>query len=64
MWLVSLHEGEPPIALTRDDPSAKWGYSLSPDGRYIAYPPEVERGSSIWLVDLGDALAQGDGRQQ
>lgn len=55
--LVSLREGERPVAVTRDDPSTRWGYSLSPDGRHVAYPAEIPRGSSIWRVDLGDVLA-------
>lgn len=57
VFLVSLREGERPVALTRDDPSTRWGYELSPDGRYVAYPAEILRGSSIWRVDLGDVLA-------
>jgi Tol biopolymer transport system component len=57
--LVSLREGERPVAITRDDPSIRWGYSLSPDGRYVAYPAEISRGSSIWRVDLGDVLTDG-----
>jgi len=52
IWLVSLREGEAPVNLTRDDPSTMWDYSLSPDGRYIAYPAEIPRGSSIWRIDL------------
>jgi len=59
VFLVSLREGELPVALTRDDPSTRWGYELSPDGRYIAYPAEISRGSSIWRLDLGDVLAEG-----
>jgi Tol biopolymer transport system component len=59
VFLVSLREGERPVALTRDDPSMRWGYSLSPDGRYVAYPAEIPRGSSIWRLDLGDVLAEG-----
>lgn len=63
VWLVPIQEGVRPVNLTRDDPAQKWGYLLSPDGRYVAYPSEVRRGSSIWLVDLGDALAQGSRRR-
>lgn len=58
VFLVSLREGERPVELTRDDPSTRWGYSLSPDGRYVAYPAEIPRGSSIWRIDLGDVLTQ------
>lgn len=52
IWLISLREGDPPVNLTRDDPSTMWDYSLSPDGRYIAYPAEIPRGSSLWRIDL------------
>lgn len=54
VWLFSLREGESPIAITRDETAEFWYYSLSPDGRYIAYPGAVPRGSSIWIADLGD----------
>jgi Tol biopolymer transport system component len=50
--LVPLRDGEAPINLTRDDPAPKWGFSLSPDGRYIAYPSEVWQGGTIWTMDL------------
>ena len=59
VFLVSLREGERPVAVTRDDPSVGWTYELSPDGRYVAYPAEIPRGSSIWRVDLGDVLEGG-----
>ncbi|MCK5447299.1 MAG: PD40 domain-containing protein [Gemmatimonadetes bacterium] len=57
VWLFSLREGEPPVALTKDETTEFWYYSLSPDGRHIAYPAAVPRGSSIWMVDLGDMPA-------
>jgi len=59
VWLFSTREGEPPVAITRDENSEFWYYQPSPDGRYIAYTGEIQRGSSLWLVDLGDALASG-----
>lgn len=52
-WLACV------FAITRDETTEFWEYQLSPDGRYIAYPGEISRGSSLWLVDLGDALASG-----
>jgi dipeptidyl aminopeptidase/acylaminoacyl peptidase len=52
IWLVSLREGDPPVNLTRDDRSMMWDYSVSPDGRYIEYPAEIPRGSSLWRIDL------------
>lgn len=56
VWLVPVGEGGTPVALTRDEAADIWFYQLSPDGRYVAYPGEVGRGSSLWMVDLGDAL--------
>lgn len=58
IWLVSLAEGESPVALTQDDPAPVWDYALSPDGRFIAYASEIQRGSSIWRVDFGDLLTK------
>jgi Tol biopolymer transport system component len=57
VWLVPVREGEQPVAITRDESFDFWEYQLSPDGRYIAYPGEIPRGSSLWLVDLGAAMA-------
>ena len=50
--LVPLTNGAKPINITRDDPSPKWGFELSPDGKWIAYPGEIWKGSSVWKVDL------------
>ncbi|MGB5526236.1 MAG: hypothetical protein WBO43_02770 [Gemmatimonadota bacterium] len=55
VWLFSMREGESPVALTSDETTEFWYYSLSPDGRYIAYPAAVPRGSSIWMVELSTA---------
>jgi Tol biopolymer transport system component len=57
VYRVSVRKGEQPVAITRDEDSEFWYYQLSPDGRYIAYQGEIRRGSSLWLIDLGDALA-------
>jgi Tol biopolymer transport system component len=54
--LVPLREGESPIVLTRDDPASKWGFVLSPDGRYIAYPGEVWQGGAVWTMDLSPTV--------
>jgi Tol biopolymer transport system component len=56
VWLFPVRNGGQPVAITRDETSEFWSYQLSPDGRYIAYPGEIQRGSSIWMIDLGDAL--------
>jgi TolB protein len=31
---------------------ATWGNELSPDGRWVVYPAEVWRGSTLWRLDL------------
>jgi hypothetical protein len=56
VMLVPNRDGEQPVILTRDDPSAKWGQFLSPDGRHVAYPAEVWQGGSIWMMDLSPAV--------
>jgi hypothetical protein len=58
--MVPLREGEKAVAITRDDPSPRWGFEVSPDGRYIAYPGEVWRGSAIWMIELNGVLAARD----
>jgi Tol biopolymer transport system component len=56
VWLMPVDPGQDPVALTRDDPGLAWNFVLSPDGRHIAYSSRRSRGSSLWLVDLGEAL--------
>lgn len=56
VWLVSLRDGDQPVELTRDESAGIWGYGLSPDGKYVVYPAEVSRGSSLWRLDFGDVL--------
>jgi len=54
--LVRLSDPERPVILTKNDAGSKWGHALSPDGKYIAYPPELSHGSSIKMIDLTDVL--------
>jgi len=56
IWLVPLRNGARPIQLSRDETDGILTNILSPDGRYIAYQAWVQRGTSLWLADLGDAL--------
>lgn len=56
IWLVPVDPAGTSVALTGDDHRPTYGYALSPDGRFLAYPPEKQLGSSIWLVDLGADL--------
>jgi len=60
VWLIPLDPSANPVALTQDEPDDIWrDFVLSPDGRHIAYVSEFLRGSSIWRLDLGDALQAG-----
>ncbi len=62
VWLVSTDPETPPTMVTGDDLEGTiWTFSLSPDGRYIAPESEISRGSSVWRVDLGDALGGSGG---
>ena len=54
VWLFPTDPSEPPVCVTQDDPEGVYQFVLSPDGRHIVYPSWVPRGSSVWLVDLGD----------
>ncbi|NIN71439.1 MAG: hypothetical protein GTO46_05820 [Gemmatimonadetes bacterium] len=59
VWLMPVDPNESPVALTRDDPGLAYNFVLSPDGRRIAYSSRRSRGSSLWLVDLSEALQVG-----
>ena len=54
VWFFPVDPTESPVCLTQDDSKGVWEYVLSPDGRHIVYPRLVSRGSSIWMVDLGE----------
>jgi hypothetical protein len=56
IWRVSLDAGVRPIPVTGDLSDPVWWFQLSPDGRSIAYKRFTLQGSSIWRVELGDAL--------
>ena len=56
IYLIPVRNSGRPVSLTRDDPGEIGFNLLSPDGRYVAYQARVERGTSLWLADLGDAL--------
>ena len=56
--LVKLADPQHPVLLTSDDAHSKWGHSLSPDGKYVAYASEVLRGSSIYLIDVVELIKQ------
>lgn len=63
IWRISSQPGGRPVEVTEALPSNNevWDFRVSPDGRFIAYARGIFRGSSIWRVDLGDALT-GAGR--
>ncbi|MDP9178470.1 MAG: hypothetical protein M3O61_12385, partial [Gemmatimonadota bacterium] len=50
---IPVADGAKPVNITRSDPASKWGFEVSPDGRFIAYPGEISKGTSVWRIDLG-----------
>lgn len=50
---IPVAQGAQPVNITRSDPASKWGFEVSPDGRFIAYPGEIWKGSSVWRIELG-----------
>jgi Tol biopolymer transport system component len=59
VWLMPVDPDQNPIALTADAPNELWNFVLSPDGSHIAYSSPTSRGSSLWVVDLSEALKVG-----
>ncbi len=59
VWRISSEPGVRPVPITGDLPDNHevWDFRISPDGGYIAYARSIFQGSSIWRIDLGDALA-------
>lgn len=51
---IPVAEGAQPVNITQSDPASKWGFEISPDGRFIAYPGEIWKGSSIWRINLAE----------
>ncbi len=45
-----------PVSVSEEEEGTIHDFVLSPDGRHVAYAPYLSLGSSLWLVDLGDAL--------
>jgi len=54
--LVKMADPQNPVLLAKDDPVAKFAYSLSPDGKFVAYSSEPQKGSSIYLIDVAELL--------
>ncbi|MFN2397082.1 MAG: hypothetical protein ABR543_00320 [Gemmatimonadaceae bacterium] len=52
---IPVAEGAQPVNITRSDPASKWGFEVSPDGKFIAYPGEVSKGSRVWRINLAPA---------
>lgn len=49
---IPVAEGAKPVTITQSDSASKWGFEVSPDGRYIAYPGEIWKGSSVWKISI------------
>jgi Tol biopolymer transport system component len=58
---VSLRDGRVSI-LTPPEAGPTWFYSLSPDGRYLAYPDPSVRGAALWTLDLTGIVPAGPTR--
>lgn len=54
--LVKMADPLNPVLLAKDDPVVKIGYSLSPDGKFVAYSSEPQKGSSIYLIDVAQMM--------
>jgi Tol biopolymer transport system component len=54
VWLFPVDQREKAVCLTQDESEAVFEFVLAPDGRHIVYPRSMPRGSSIWMVDLGE----------
>ena len=63
IWQVSMEADVRPVPVTGDLSDPVWWFQISPDGRSIAYTKNILQGSSIWRVDLGDALADAGRRE-
>jgi len=61
IWLIPVDPMAEPAPVTEEEGFIT-EFVLSPDGRYIAYSPYISQGSSLWLIDLGDALVGREGR--
>jgi dipeptidyl aminopeptidase/acylaminoacyl peptidase len=62
VWLMPVDPLVEPVSVTDEEVGEISSFLLSPDGRTIAYAPYLSQGSSIWLLDLGDALVGGRSR--
>ena len=60
--LVRVTDPERPVNLTREDGHDKWGHLVSPDSKYVVYESERYLGSTLWSVDLEQALKQAKGQ--
>jgi len=60
--LIRVADPERPVILTRNDPHDKWGHLVSPDGKYVVYPSERYLGTTLWAVDLDQALRLAKGK--
>ena len=59
VMLVKLADPTHPVFLSKSDPGNKWGHSLSPDGKWMAYPSEHGGGSAIHRLDVDALIKRG-----
>jgi Tol biopolymer transport system component len=58
VWFMPVDPAADPVPFTEEGEGEIFNFVLSPDGRQIAYAPWIVKGSSLWLIDLGDALTR------
>ena len=54
--LVRFADPSNPLFLSKADSGDKWGHSLSPDGKHVAYPVEIVKGSVVSVVEVAELL--------
>jgi Tol biopolymer transport system component len=58
IWFMPVDPAADPVPITLDEEGEIFNFVLSPDGTQVAYSPWTNLGSSLWLIDIGDALSQ------
>jgi Tol biopolymer transport system component len=58
IWFMSVDPAADPFPITEEEEGEIFNFVLSPDGTHAAYSPWIIRGSSLWLIDIGDVLTR------
>jgi hypothetical protein len=57
VWFIPVDAMLEPAPVTESEGQIN-NFVRSPDGQRIADSPWIPKGSSLWLIDLGDALSR------